>query len=289
MRRFLIVSKLLGLLVFPTNGFSPPSPHGSSQQMQLCMLEGAGDLVSAYSYCLEHHHLPTQSATGGVFSGVGDAIAQISSNRKENTQTESSSNTESQYDPKRTLHYFIKGLGGGIVWAYWYESADAWSLDLTHKVFPEVVTTTTLLLDGETVPTTTTLGVVEHYTNFEQAIRTVISIALEQFLAAPIVYSLWDIPVPALLKGSPPRQIPAQIEAKLSPLLMANAKLWTPVNIITYNIPLEFRLLFISMLEMVWQSILSGIVSEEVSVAEKVKVNEPVRGRRSTTQFANGK
>jgi hypothetical protein len=62
------------------------------------------------------------------------------------------------------------------------------------------------------------------------------------------------------------RQIPTQVKHKLGPLLVANAKVWTPVNLITYNIPVELRVLFTSMTDIVWQSMLATITSQEIRV-----------------------
>lgn len=95
-------------------------------------------------------------------------------------------------------------------------------------------------------------------------------------LVCPLMYAFWDIPVPALLSGSPLRTIPAQVQSKLGDLLIANAKLWTPVNIIVYSIPVEFRLLLSSMTDVVWQSINSAIATREV-VVESSKTSLPAR------------
>jgi hypothetical protein len=107
------------------------------------------------------------------------------------------------------MSYFAKGIGGGIIWACWFDIADTWSINLTNDVLSE------------------RLGIQEPSFAVEQTTRTAISILLEQFLVCPLLYTFWDIPLPALLRGSPPRQIPAQIRNKLIPLLIANAKVWT--------------------------------------------------------------
>ena len=91
---------------------------------------------------------------------------------------------------------------------------------------------------------------------------------LEQMVVCPIAYAAWDIPFPALLRGSSPSQIPDEIRRKLGPLLWANAKVWTPVNVITYNLPSEWRLLFCSVMDLVWQSVNSRITSEDIIVVE---------------------
>jgi protein Mpv17 len=203
---------------------------------------------------LDNFYFPTQSATGGIFSSVGDVIAQTTS-----------SGNDKKYDPRRTLNYFLKGLGGGIMWACWFQFADNWSLDLTRKV----------LLDR--------FALEEPSPNIERATRTAISIILEQFLVCPVFYAFWDIPVPALLSGSPMRQIPSQIESKLGPLLVENAKVWTPLNLITYNIPLEFRILFTSCADILWQSINAGITSQEILVPQRSSIGASNMGASNAT------
>ena len=212
----------------------------SMKQPAMMMSEAASlvsDLGASYSYCLDHYFFPTQSATGGVFTAVGDGIAQATTKRK-----------NENYDPQRTFNYFLKGLGGGILWACWFQIADSWSSQLTQEFLYK------------------SLGLDETNPNAERITRTSISILLEQFLVCPLFYTFWDIPIPALLRGSPIRQIPAQVQTKLGRLLVENAKVWTPVNLVTYNIPVEFRVLFTSCADILWQSINARITSQEIQV-----------------------
>jgi len=55
------------------------------------------------------------------------------------------------------------------------------------------------------------------------------------------------------------------LQQKLGPLLLANAKVWTPVNVVTYSLPPEWRLLFVSAMELLWQSVNSRITSADIS------------------------
>lgn len=222
----------------------------------------ASDLISTYAYCLKYHYFPTQSITNGVLTVVGDGVAQT---QEENERQANSDSIDSgitnrhYYDPKRGLVYFFKGLGSGIMWAWWFDMAEVWSMELTQSVlsygsngFEEAATTASsdvLSTQGQTI-------------------RTGINIFLEQFLVCPILYSLWDIPVTSLMRDSTLRRIPDQIQEKLFPLLVANAKVWTLVNVVTYNIPLEYRLLFTSAASIVSESINSGITSKQVAVPE---------------------
>ena len=118
------------------------------------------------------------------------------------------------------------------------------------------------------------VGVDEANPNAERITRTFISILLEQFLVSPLFFTFWDIPIPALLSGSPIRQIPDQVQTKLGRMMIENAKYWTPVNLITYNIPVEFRVLFANCADVLWQSISAQITSQEI----EVPLNDSIAG-----------
>ena len=220
-----------------------------------------GDLVSTYGYCLKYHYFPTQSVTNAVLTVVGDGIAQTVEAGETNGSNKSTSNAQlsqsvSSYDPKRGLVYFFKGLGSGIFWAWWFDFAEVWSAELTQSVLSHA--TGGFGLDGDAA------GV----DAITCAVRTAINIALEQFLVAPFVFAAWDIPVTAAMRGSPPDQIfPGQIVEKLPPLFVANARVWTPVNVVTYNLPLEYRLPFTSAASIVSESINAGITSKQPAQA----------------------
>jgi hypothetical protein len=219
-------------------------------------------LSHAYAYCSEHYYIQTQSATGAFCAALGDVIAQKSEG-KDNEIAEASSESP-DYDVVRTFHYFLKGLGGGVAWAYWFELAEPMSNFLTLSVV------------GEAAPAFK-----------EQATRTIISVLLEQFLMSPFIFTFWDIPLPALLRGSPLRQIPRQVDSKLVPLLIANSKVWTFANLITYNVPMDYRVLFSSLTDILWQSINASITSQEIAstalvptVAVEEEAPEPARMSR---------
>jgi len=251
----------------------------TSSQLQLSFspmeLPVVNELVSTYGYCLKHHYFPTQSMTNAVLTVVGDGIAQTEEARKQQQQqTDTNSNNMNMnmnnnmntninmndyYDPKRGLVYFFKGLGSGVLWASWFDHAEVWSTELTQSVLSHGSIHNGNGIFQEPLSAATTMVSLQSRT-----IRTMINISLEQFLVCPIVFSLWDIPVTAVMRGTTIEQVPAQIQEKLKPLLLANAKAWTLVNIVTYNIPLEYRLLFTSAASIVWESISSGITSKQI-------------------------
>jgi hypothetical protein len=99
--------------------------------------------------------------------------------------------------------------------------------------------------------------------NIHTVVRTIVSILLEQFIACPVIFGLWDLPILSLMHGSPLTSIPGIVRQKLLKLLIANAKLWTVVNIVIYNIPLKFRVLVLSIADIFWESLVSSIARQQ--------------------------
>lgn len=230
-----------------------------------------------YSYCLENYYLPTQAATGALCASVGDVIAQTT----ERNEAIAESSEVPEYDPVRTFHYFLKGIGGGIMWSYWFDMSEPLSNSLTQSVLGTSSGEEALVFQDSF----STLALKERMA------RTFINIFMEQFFVSPLLFMFWDIPLPALLRGTPLRQIPNQIQSKMGPLFVANAKVWTVVNMITYNIPVEYRVLFSSCADILWQSINAGITSQEISPAmgplpPPLEEEVPQRGRGTATILA---
>jgi hypothetical protein len=260
---------------YDNDSFSSSSSSSSSALNLACDVSSAmelpvvNELVSSYGYCLKYHFFPTQSITNAVLTMVGDGFAQSKENSDNNKQeeeeqqqesvnnnvcnthyeneSENESYTSSNYDPKRGMTYFFKGLGSGILWAIWFEQADVLSKELTQST-----------LSHYHIP-----SLPSQQQNIETVLQTIINILMEQFLICPILFTLWDIPITSIMSGTEVKQIPKQIDDKLIPLLTANAKVWTLVNIITYNIPLQYRLLFTSGASIVSETINSGITSKQ--------------------------
>ncbi|OEU16935.1 hypothetical protein FRACYDRAFT_239531 [Fragilariopsis cylindrus CCMP1102] len=277
--------------------FSNDNNNGSSQQflssissssspsaltLAACDISSAmelpvvNELVSSYGYCLKNHFFPTQSITNAVLTMVGDGFAQSKENSDNNSNSQEQEqeqqqqqNQESVYDPKRGMTYFFKGLGSGILWAIWFEQADVLSKELTQST-----------LSHYHIP-----SLPSQQQHIETALQTIISILMEQFLICPILFATWDIPITSIMSGTDVKQIPKQIDDKLIPLLTANAKVWTLVNVITYNIPLQYRLLFTSGASIVSETINSGITSKQGIEVTPV----PVVPQQQTIQIINNK
>jgi len=226
------------------------------------------DLVNEYQYLTATFPLPTQSATFGTFAGVGDALAQKTeqmANEEEdeagvdvaNESNENYSNDFEQtaYDGKRTQRFVLKGLGAGIIWSQWYPLVDGW----TDTASAFVLSDWLALEDSGTAHTIA---------------KTALSILMEQFIACPIVYTLWDIPVPALLAGVEPSKIPGMVKDKVPGLLLDNAKVWTVANIVVYNLPVQWRIFAVSVCEIFWASIVSKVATSGMSSVAFVEAQD---------------
>jgi hypothetical protein len=159
--------------------------------------------------------LVTKALTMSAFCGLGDLLAQTKALRAE-------SHVVKSYDWRRVRRFLLKGIGCGIIWSHWYELAEVWSEALTLWFVDQTK------LSPDT-------------SNIHSFVKTIVSILLEQFIACPIIYGLWDLPILSIMNGSPPRSIPGIVRQKLLKLLIVNAKLWTVVNVFIYKVPLRFR------------------------------------------------
>ena len=206
----------------------------STARKAVPLITEASDL---YSYALSNYQLPTQCATGGFLCGIGDLVAQKSE------QIRQQATKQAAHDIARTRHFVLKGLGGAIIWSTWYKIADGLAANICHDLsqYAEWVSTP----------------------EFEGVVRTISCIGLEQFIACPIIFALWEIPVPKLLGGATPIEIPSEIRNRLPPLLVDNAKLWTFFNMVIYNVPLEFRVAASNLCDIVWQVVLSKSLAKD--------------------------
>jgi protein Mpv17 len=162
-----------------------------------------------------------------------------------------SSKTKKNYDWNRFLQFFLKGIGCGLIWSSWYKVAEGWSSGMSTRAVSLLA------------PSSTNVA-----RSLYKVIQTVSSILLEQFLACPIIYGFWDIPVLTLLKGKPLKSVPNEVKTKLGRLLVANAKMWTAANIIIYNVPLKWRVVALSGADMIWQSIISTNIAKRTDEEE---------------------
>jgi Mpv17 / PMP22 family len=195
------------------------------------------DVSTVYNRFLVLPPLVTQALTMSLFCGLGDLFAQTQAFRTEAPSMRS-------YDWRRTRRFLLKGIGCGIIWSRWFLIAEDWSEFLTLWF----VGTTKMSPDSS---------------NIHTVVKTIASILLEQFIACPLIFGLWDLPILSIMHGSPPSSIPGIVRQKLLKLLIANAKLWTVVNVVIYNIPLKFRVLVLSIADIFWESLVSSIARQQ--------------------------
>ena len=172
-----------------------------------------------------------ECATAAVMSGLGDVLAQIQERKK---------NKAAKFNLKRTLQFMMKGVGEGFFWAFWYKYAAQYTFALTRTI---------------------TKGMAVSNPVLHTTIETVVALVLDLTLACPFIYALWDIPFPLLLRGAPLRDIPKQIRKNLSGMLLVSAKVWTPVNILIYNIPVQYRVYLNSVADAFWQAFVSTFIN----------------------------
>ena len=254
----------LSLVLFQTSAFARNDPSCSFRQssnsnslFDRC-LTAVQMLPAGCTFALANYHLATESATAGFMAGVGDMVGKFEKIRIPqpekwdlkpyklflfSTFAAQKKKPAVPYSRSRGGTFVMKGLIEGIMWSFWYELADKWSLALTSISLRAI--------GG--VPGT----------NLEVILRTVISLVMDQMIAAPTIYGLWDIPFPAYMNGVPFRKLPGQVKSKLGEILIANMKLWTPVNIVIYNAPLKYRVILSATADVFWQSIVSSIATRE--------------------------
>lgn len=174
-----------------------------------------------------------ECATAAVMSGLGDILAQIQLKQKIND------GSKLNIKWKRTLQFMCKGFGEGFLWTLWYRNAEHYSMAITRALTTQFAANAVL---------TTLVG-------------TAVALILDLTLACPFIYGLWDIPFPLLIKRAPLREIRKSIREKLGEMLMASVKVWTPVNILIYNVPVQYRVFIMSFADVFWQSIVSSITT----------------------------
>ena len=135
------------------------------------------------------------------------------------SQLQASGARTRQVDAARCGRFALTGLGNGFLWSHYFDVADSLTAGL------------------------------------EGAPRVAISMAIEQFLWCPIVYSLYLIPTSILLNGGALSEVAAEVRQKLPALLVDNAKVWSPANVLIYNVPLQYRAVTSNGFDLIWATV----------------------------------
>jgi len=216
-------------------------------------------ISEGYTYSLVNHYYPTQAVTMSAFATAGDALAQHRELVHHHTTTKAA-----RFDLKRNRRFMLKGIGCGIIWSLWYKICENWSEMMTAWI----------LLNVPQLNTITTNGM-------DTILMTISSMLLEQFIAAPVIYACWDLPILCLLNGRSVRSIPSVVRQKLPSFLLAHFKLWTTINVVIYTIPIQWRVFTQSFFEIIWEAIASTIASSSSSEEEE---DDMVNGSKSKVE-----
>ena len=186
---------------------TPPACF-SRQSQQLQMLAPA-DL---YDTVLVAHPMLTKCLTSSVLFGFSDVLAQVSESAAlgptpaDAAVSPADPATIAASEPlniARVVRFMLTGIGSGICWHHWFGFEQQVVDDLTAG-----------MQEGSTLLLTA---------------RTVLGIALEQFVMIPFYFSLYLIPVVSLQNGVRPSAMPDEVRGKLPGLFVNNAKvIWTP-------------------------------------------------------------
>jgi hypothetical protein len=257
-------TKQIHQLVSPNHGST-----GALNMLEILPFQAIGD---AYSNSVLQHPLITKGSTGFVLCGIGDIIAQVRSfpdmSEADNANRGDDSDTfildESQdpeIDYQRLAKFAAKGVFGTLLWSVWY--------DYSFNMYK----------DEDIARALSLLGLHDASSTIIQVARTFMLMLTEQFVACPIVYGLWEIPVPSLLNGGSISNVPKEVKSKLGYMLVENAKVWTLANMVIYNAPVQFRVVLANIGDIFWQSIVSDVAADcgtkqgecDIDVADKVQ------------------
>lgn len=197
----------------------------------------------AYSNALIEQPILAKGSTGFILCGVGDIIAQT----KGNKGSKEIDNNKRLYgiDLARLGRFATKGFFGTLIWSVWYDYSAMY-----------------LFKDEAVIRILAKLGVQEAEDILLNTSRTILFLLTEQFITCPILYGLWEIPVATLLNGGSISSIPMEEKDKLGDMLIENAKIWTPFNIIIYNAPVQFRPVLGNVCDIIWQSVVADFAAD---------------------------
>jgi hypothetical protein len=64
------------------------------------------------------------------------------------------------------------------------------------------------------------------------------------------------------MNGAPVESVPGQAKEKIGPLLLENAKVWSFLNVVIYNLPVQYRLPTMSVADIFWHSVIASVAAE---------------------------
>lgn len=181
--------------------------------------------IELYEQLLVTAPLATKALTQGFVWGTGDLIAQL---REPPKNKDDQATGLSSLSIRRTANFVVTGIGSGVLWSTYYDASDALISPLPGGAFA----------------------------------HTALSITLETVVWCPIVFSFYQIPISVLQNGGALSDVPATVRRQIGDLLVANVKVWTPANVIIYNVPLQWRVLCSNAVDLVWGYVCSSFAAD---------------------------
>lgn len=230
-------------------------------------------IANSYSSALEEQPFITKACTGFFLCGSGDVLAQFRARGKNDPEIDSfepglACAPEPFFDYARLLRFASKGFFGTLLWAFWYDISD-------------------VLIQDESILSALESISIRNPSEFTvNTARTVSLILAEQFITCPLIYGLWEIPVSTLLNGASPKKIPYEVQSKIVPMLIDNAKIWTWANLVIYNVPLQYRAICGNIMDILWQSIVADYAAD-CGKEECLLVDEEDRRSQRLNQSTN--
>ncbi len=205
-------------------------------------------LLEPYSRSLQEFPLLTKATTGFLLCGIADILAQTRANKpKPDGINALFLHSLENVNTTRLAKFASKGFFGAIIWGSWYDLSDNFisTSNIEHVLSQIDMRCNEVLSSSAAV----------------NALRIASAIIIEQFVACPIIFGLWEIPAATLLNKSQIKRIPYEVKDKLNDMLIANAKVWTLANLIIYNTPLQYRVGLSNVIDIFWQSIVSDFAA----------------------------
>ena len=236
---------------WPTSKATPTAmstaPPSLAEGIQYVLHFGQRTWVS-YQRVLNTSPVATKAATSAFVYALGDVIAQ-SADASSSTMDEGNDvNLEGQptkpLDLVRTLKSLIAGgLGHGPLSHVWYNLSESFFL---HHPWPWHVA-------GAATATAASLSPIS--ASWWAAVLP--KIVADQAIWGPIWTSLY-LTMLGIMNGQGPKAIQQSIQTSLIPLTLQGLALWPAAHIVTYGfIPVQDRLLWVDLVEIVWVTILA--------------------------------
>jgi hypothetical protein len=152
----------------------------------------------------------------------------------------------------RLLKFSIKGVFGTSIWEVWF--------DYSEKLLDRKNVNRLLKVAG--MKDRPGGGGIAISRMASKSTQVFLLILLEQFIASPIYFGMFELPISTILNGAPLSRIPHEIEEKLVTMLYANFKVWTPANVVVYSAPLKYRTVICNIFNVFWQIIVSNFAAD---------------------------